>query len=89
MILTIVIAILVVISLISAIIFFYEVKHAPLIEDDDYMPKEEEVVKYCETFCQHCKFFDGTATCLHEDIFGVLNNHLVDLCKKDSFFEAK
>lgn len=89
MILTIVIAILVVISLISAIILFYEVKHAPLIEDDDYMPKEEEVVKYCETFCQHCKFFDGTATCLHEDIFGVLSNHLVDLCKKDSFFEAK
>jgi hypothetical protein len=89
MILAIILGILAVLSLISAIILFYEVKHAPLIEDDDYMPKEEEVVKYCETFCQHCKFFDGTAMCLQENNFGVLTNHLVDLCKKDSFFEVK
>ena len=81
---------LAIIILLSAIIFFYEIKHAPIIEDDnDCKLKEETVVKYYETFCQHCKFFDGTAMCLHEDVFGVLNNHIVDWCKKDSFFKVK
>ena len=81
--------------LFSIIIFYYEAKHAPLIPDTepflrgDYVPKEDELVKHAETFCKNCKFFDGTATCLHEDNFGLVTNHTEQVCKKESLFEAK
>ena len=81
--------------LFSIIIFYYEAKHAPLIPDTepflrgDYVPKEDELVKHAEIFCKNCKFFDGTATCLHENNFGLVTNHSEQLCKKESLFETK
>ena len=93
-----VIIILAVMFVVSSAIFIGEARHAPLIDDkapflwDDFDPKKKEVSEeeyhFMETFCQHCKFYDGTAMCLHEDNLGELGKHVVEYCKKKSFFEA-
>lgn len=89
---------------ISAYIFYTEAKHAPLVDEKepflhgDYGPKkdptkkfklEDEELHYAETFCEHCKFFDGTAMCLNEDNLGELSINLIKHCKAKSLFEAK
>ena len=79
-----------------------EAKNAPLIDDrapflwDDYDPKNdptsaffEEELHHTETFCKNCKFYDGTAMCLHENNFGEININLINYCKKNAIFEAK
>ena len=85
-------------------IFITEVKHAPFVDEkepflwDDYDPKkdptkklklEDEELHYAKTFCEHCKFFDGTAMCLNENNFGELSINLIKHCKSISLFEAK
>ena len=86
-----VIIVLAVMFVVSSAIFIGEARHAPLIDDkapflwDDFDPKEYH---FMETFCQHCKFYDGTAMCLHGENFGELGKHVVEYCKKKSFFEA-
>lgn len=93
-----VIIVLAVMFVVSTAIFIGEARHAPLIDDkapflwDDFDPKKKEVSEeeyhYMETFCQHCKFYDGTAMCLYGDNLGELGKHVVEYCKKKSFFEA-
>lgn len=83
--------------IISTVLFISEVKKAPLIDDKkpflhgDYDPKKDPTLiayDYAEKFCKHCKFYDGTAMCLHEDNIGVVDLSLIDSCKKESMFEA-
>jgi hypothetical protein len=77
------------------ILLLREIKNAPLVPDTmpflrgDYVPTGEEYFKYFNTFCKNCKFFDGTATCLNEHNFGVVDDHNTKVCKKDSIFEPK
>ena len=88
----------------SAYLFYTEAKHAPLIDEKepflygDYDPKKDPTLKakleddmfhFAETFCTNCKYFDGTAMCLHEENFGELAGNLIKHCKKESMFEAK
>ena len=94
MILTIILFIICLIGLICSIIFTYEIKHAPLIDEYESISIDDEleknvVGKYTDTFCAKCKFFDGTATCLHSTNFGLLENNIINMCKKESFFEPK
>jgi hypothetical protein len=86
-----------IIFIISAVLFISEIKKAPLLDDKepflegDYNPKKDPtlfVYDYAETFCKNCKFYDGTAMCLHEDNIGVVDMNLIDSCKKESMFEA-
>ena len=94
--------IVVVFFIVVMVLFAKEVINAPTISDkvpflwDDYDPKNdptsaffEEELHYTETFCKNCKFYDGTAMCLHENNFGELNINLINYCKKNSIFEAK
>lgn len=86
-----------IIFIISTVLFISEIKKAPLLDDkepfleDDYNPKKDPtlfIYDYVEKFCKHCKFYDGTAMCLHEDNIGVVGLSLIDSCKKESMFEA-
>ena len=80
---------------VSMILFIREIKKAPLVPDTkpflrgDYVPTGEEYFKYFNTFCKNCKFFDGTATCLTEHSFGIINEHNTNICKTESLFEPK
>ena len=101
---TIVICVMMAFLCISAYIFYTEAKHAPLVDEkepflhDDYDPSramllkarlEDDMFHFAETFCTNCKFYDGTAMCLHEENFGELADNLIKHCKKESMFEAK
>ena len=86
-----------IIFIISTVLFISEIKKAPLLDDKepflegDYNPKKDPtlfIYDYAEKFCKHCKFYDGTAMCLHEDNIGVVGLSLIDSCKKESMFEA-
>ena len=88
---------LAILLIISLVLFIIEIKKAPLIDDKepflkgDYDPKEDPtlaIYDYVETFCKNCKFYDGTAMCLHEDNIGVVDMNLIEACKKASMFEA-
>ena len=78
---------------VSMILFIREIKKAPLIPDSepflngDYIPNEEEHSKHCGVFCKNCKFFDGTAMCLHENHFGLIDEHKTKICKENSLFK--
>ena len=98
----IVIIVLAVMFVVSTAIFIGEARHAPLIDDkapflwDDYEPKKdsssdlfEKELHHTDAFCKNCKFFDGTAICLHENNFGEININLINHCKKNAIFEAK
>ena len=98
----IILGIVVVFFIIVMVLFAKEVRNAPTISDkapflwDDYGPKNdstsaflEEELHHTETFCKNCKFFDGTAMCLHENNFGEININLINYCKKNAIFEAK
>ena len=89
---------------IAMALFYAEVKHAPTIDEkepflhDDYNPNkalllkarlEDDMFHFAETFCTNCKFYDGTAMCLHEENFGELVDNIIKHCKKESMFEAK
>jgi len=79
---------------IVSLLFSYEIRHAITILDTEPFLKgdyaeEEPYVKYHNVYCKNCKFFDGTATCLHEHSFGILSNHNTIICKTDGFFEPK
>jgi hypothetical protein len=87
-----------IIFIISTVLFISEIKKAPLLDDKepflegDYDPKEDStlaIYDYAETFCKNCKFYDGTAMCLHEDNIGVVDINLIEVCKKASMFEAE
>ena len=84
--------------IISTVLFIFEVKKAPLIDDKepflkgDYNPKEDPTLfahDYAEKFCKHCKFYDAVAMCLHESNVGVVGVNLIENCKKASMFEAE
>lgn len=86
-----------IIVVVSMAAFLGEVKKAPLIDDkvpflwDDYDPKKDkstEEYHFVTTFCENCKFFDGTAMCLHEDNLGEIVRHRIKYCKEKSMFEA-
>lgn len=88
---------LAILFIISLVLFIIEIKKAPLIDDKepflngDYGPKEDPtlaIYDYAETFCKNCKFYDGTAMCLHENNIGVVDINLIEICKKGSMFEA-
>jgi uridylate kinase len=98
----IILGIVVVFFIIVMVLFAKEVKNAPTINDkapflwDGYDPKNdptsaffEEELHHTDTFCKNCKFYDGTAMCLHENNFGEININLINYCKKNSIFEAK
>ena len=78
---------------VSMILFIREIKKAPLVPDTkpflrgDYVPNGEKHFKHVNTFCKNCKFFDGTATCLHEQHFGLIDKHKTEFCKENSLFE--
>jgi hypothetical protein len=78
---------------VSMILFIREIKKAPLIPETepflkgDAAPTGEEYFRYFNTFCKNCKFFDKTATCLHEDNFGLIDEHKSRICKKRCLFE--
>lgn len=94
MILCIIFGALVFIGFIVSLLFSYEIRHAPIVPDTepsiegDYA-EEEPYVKYHNVYCKNCKFFDGTAICLHGNNFGMLSNHNTIICKTDGFFEPK
>lgn len=86
--------------IISAIMFAYEIKHAPLVDEKepflrgDYDPKKDptmHTVEYdhAEKFCKFCKYYDGVAMCLHEDNLGQITHDLVMCCKNNSYFNTK
>ena len=92
----------IVFALITATLIVREAKNAPLIDDrepflwDDYDPKKdpssdlfEKELHHTDAFCKNCKFFDGTAICLHDNNFGEININLINHCKKNAIFEAK
>ena len=69
----------------------YGPKKDPTMQNDVSMKNEldEELAHFAETFCEHCKFFDGTAMCLVDSNFGELSINLIKHCKDKSLFEAK
>lgn len=83
------------ITIVFMILLLREIKNAPLVPDTmpflrgDYVPTGEEYFKHFNTFCRNCKFFDGTATCLAEHSFGIINEHNTNICKTESLFEPK
>ena len=85
----------VLIMLVIMILLLREIKNAPLIPDTepflrgDIAPTREKYFRYFNTFCKNCKFFDGTATCLTEHSFGIINEHNTNICKTESLFEPK
>ena len=96
----IILGIAVVFFIVIMVVFAKEVKNAPTVDEkepflwDDYNPMkeanvDEDVFRYTKTFCKHCKFYDGTAMCLHENNFGELTKHVVINCKDKSMFEVK
>jgi uridylate kinase len=98
----IILGIVVVFFIIVMVLFAKEVRNAPTISDKvpflwvDYDPKKdpssdlfEKELHHTDAFCKNCKFFDGTAICLHENNFGEININLINHCKKNAIFEAK
>ena len=81
------------IMVVSMILFIREIKKAPLVPETepflrgDYVPSGEEHFKHVNAFCKNCKFFDGTAMCLHENHFGLIDEHKAKICKEDSLFK--
>lgn len=87
----IILCVVAVIILVSLGIFLYEIKHAPLIDDNqpflhgDY----DEINKHCDTFCKNCIFFDKIAMCLHGDNLGQIDNHTIHKCNRESLFKPE
>jgi hypothetical protein len=69
----------------------YDPKKDPTMQNDSSTKTEwdEELTHFAETFCNNCKYFDGTAMCLTDSNFGELSINLIKHCKDRSLFEAK
>jgi hypothetical protein len=81
--------------MVLSLIFAYrEAKKAPVIDDslpflhDDYDENKDPTFRHKKVFCEHCvKNLDGS--CNNGKKFGKIDDKMIELCKKEQFFEAE
>jgi len=72
---------------VSVIILLYEIKNAPLVGDDYENIKPSDAYK--KTFCDNCiKNIDGMY-CNNGVHLRKIDDEMINICKKESFFEPK
>lgn len=78
-----------------AILVFVEIKDAPVIDDraaflhDDYDEDLDPTLKYKKVFCDHCiKNLDGIY-CNNDKHLRKIGDEMVEICKKEEYFEVK
>ena len=83
-----------VVVIVFAILVFVEIKDAPVIDErksflyDDYDEDLDPTKKYVSVFCQHCaKNLDGF--CNNGKHFTKIDDEMVEICKKEEYFEVK
>ena len=80
--------------IVCVILVYVEVKKAPVIDErkpflhDDYDEDLDPTKKYMSVFCQHCaKNLDGY--CNNGKYFRKIGDEMVEICKKEEYFEVK
>ena len=72
---------------VSTMILLYEIKNAPLVGDDYEHIKPSDV--YRKRFCDNCiKNIDGMY-CNNGVHLRKMDDEMINICKKESFFEPK
>jgi hypothetical protein len=76
-----------VIFAVSLAIILYEIKNAPLVGDDyEYINPSDA---YRKSFCDYClKNIDGIY-CNNGVHLRKINDEMINICKKESYFEPK
>ena len=71
----------------SLTIILYEIKNAPLVDDDyEYINPSDA---YKKTFCDNClKNIDGMY-CNNGVHLRKMNDEMINICKKESYFKPK
>ena len=74
------------------VLFYVEIRKAPIINDDDLSPFDDSQLstaeKYKTVFCEHClKRIDGF--CNNGVKFRKIDDEMIHICEEEEFFEPK